>query len=247
VIVHTSLRSNKIGNCLCMLASDDGVIQLEVIEGLVRVLKVELNHFNAVCESVNGHFGTLSNSNELFFMVLDPMARVQSQRTQMPRQRFLILEVNWAQSSYLHIEELSCIEHGLLLLSCHLIEQVGVIWMIDQVDAAIGMFILAHVSEHSLFYLLGADPGRQRVTHEEDGPVLLLLKIFVLSVGHCNDKSALVNFIGYSCLRIAGQVESIKLIEEGYQVVTFKPVIDRHDSHASLLQELHVGTRHIPG
>ena len=127
VVVHASLCRNKVGNSLGMLASNDRVVQHEVVESLVRILEVELDQFNTVCEGVDGQLGTLCNRNELFFITLDSMTRVHSQRTQVPGQRLLIFQVDRSQSSHLHVEELSSVEHSLLLLSCHLIEQVGVI------------------------------------------------------------------------------------------------------------------------
>ena len=78
MIVHASLRCNKVGNSLSMLACDDGVIQHEVVECLIGVLEVELNHFDAVSKSVKGHLGALSDSNVLLFVLLDSVARVQS-------------------------------------------------------------------------------------------------------------------------------------------------------------------------
>jgi len=134
-----------------VLACNDGVVKHEVIECLVRVLEVELNHFNTIGECIKRHFCSFGNSDEFFLILVNSMARVQSQRTQVPFQGFLVLEVSRAQATYLHIEVLSCIEHCLLLFSCHLIEQVGVIWVLDQVDAAIGMFVGSHVLEHTLF------------------------------------------------------------------------------------------------
>ena len=81
VVVHASLGRDEIGDSLGMLASDDRVVEHEVVERLVGVLEVELDHFNAVREGVDGHFGALCNRNELFFILFDSMARVQSQRT----------------------------------------------------------------------------------------------------------------------------------------------------------------------
>ena len=78
VIVHAQLCRDKIGNSLSMLARDNRVIQLEIVQCLVRILKVELDHFNAVCDGVKGHLDPLSNRDELFFVIFDPVARVQS-------------------------------------------------------------------------------------------------------------------------------------------------------------------------
>lgn len=66
------------------------MIKLEVVESLAWVLKVELDHFNAVCEGVEGHLDTLCNRNELVFVILDPVSRVQGKRAQVPRQCFLV-------------------------------------------------------------------------------------------------------------------------------------------------------------
>ena len=100
-----------------MLACDDGVIQHEVVECLIGVLEVELNHFDAVSKRVKRHLGALSDSNVLLFVLLDTVTRVQSQRTQVSRQRLLIFQVDGAEATHLHIEELGCVEHRLLLLS----------------------------------------------------------------------------------------------------------------------------------
>lgn len=145
MLVHASFGCDKVSNCLSVLASNDGMVKHEVIECLVRVLEIELNHFNTIGECIKRHFSTFGDSDEFLLILINSMARVQSQRTQVLFQGFLVFEVSGAQATDLRIEKLSCIEHGLLFLSRHLIEQVGVIWVLNQVDAAIGMFIGSHV------------------------------------------------------------------------------------------------------
>ena len=75
--------------------------------------------------------------------------------------------------------------------------------------------------------------------------MLLQLECFVLCVGHRDHKRTLVNFIGYSLLRISWHVQPVELVEEGNQIVALQSVIDGHDTDASLLQKLYVGARYI--
>ena len=65
-----------------------------------------------------------------------------------------MLKIRRAKSSHLHVEELSSVKHSLFLFSCHLIEQIGVIWVLNQINSAIFVFIIGHVGEHVLFALL---------------------------------------------------------------------------------------------
>ena len=55
----------------------------------------------------------------------------------MASKRLLVHDVPGAKASYLCIEELSCVEHGLLLVFRHLIEEVRVIRVVNQVDATV--------------------------------------------------------------------------------------------------------------
>lgn len=75
--------------------------------------------------------------------------------------------------------------------------------------------------------------------------MLLNLKSFVLRICHGNNKRTLVGFIGYSELGITWQVDSIKLVEEGDEVVALQSIVDGDDTDASLLQELHMGARYV--
>ena len=75
----------------------------------------------------------------------------------------------------------------------------------------------------------------------------LLLECFILGVGHGDYERTFVCFIGYGCLGITRQVETIKLIEKGDKFVPLKSIIDRHYTDACLLQELDVSARHISG
>ena len=90
VIVHTRFCRDKIGDCLGVLACDNWVIKLEVVKSLAWVLKVELDHFNAVSEGVEGHFDSLGDRDELLFVILEPVSRVQGKWAQVPRQCFLV-------------------------------------------------------------------------------------------------------------------------------------------------------------
>ena len=85
VVIHARFRSNKVGNSLRMLASNDRMVKLEVVQSFVRVLEEELNHLDAVGEGVKGHLYTLCNRNELVILRINSMACVQSQRTKVPR------------------------------------------------------------------------------------------------------------------------------------------------------------------
>jgi hypothetical protein len=127
------------------------VIQHEVVQSFIGVLEEELDHLDAISERIEGHLCALSNRDELVVIVFDPMASVQSQRTKVPAQGLLVFQVAWAETRHLHIEELGCVEHGLFFLSCHLIEQEGIVRVFNHVDAAIGVFIRAHICQDALF------------------------------------------------------------------------------------------------
>jgi len=75
--------------------------------------------------------------------------------------------------------------------------------------------------------------------------MLLHLEGFVFRVCHGDNKRTLVSFIGYSELGITWQVDSIKLVKEGDEVVALQSIINGDDADASLLQELHVGARYV--
>ena len=127
VIIHAQLRRDQISDCLRVLARDNRVIKLEVVQCLTRVLKVELDQLQRIREAVDRHLLALADRDEAGVLVVDAVPREESQWTHVLRQCFLILEVHRSQPTHLHIEELGCVEHGLLLLSRHLIEEVGVV------------------------------------------------------------------------------------------------------------------------
>lgn len=95
----------------------------------------------------------------MIFLLLEAVARVESNRLEVALERTLFLEVLRSETGDLVIEELRCVENCLLFLARHLLEHKGVVWVLDQVDTAIGVFVLAHVGEHEPLLLLGADPG----------------------------------------------------------------------------------------
>ena len=142
-----------------MFTGNDGMIELEVVVSGARILEIELNHFNAVRESIERHLGTLSDGNELFIVILDAVASEKSDGAKMSMQRFLELKIGWAETRDLHVEELGCIEYCLFILSSHLIEKIGVVGVVDQVDPAVSVFIFTHVLQNSLRTLLCSDPS----------------------------------------------------------------------------------------
>lgn len=203
-----------------MLTSNDGVIKLEVVKSSTGVLEIELNHLDAVGESVNGHLDSLSDSDELLVVLLDSVTGVMSKGTKMSVQRFLVFQVDFTKSGSLHVKELSGIEYSLFVFSGHLVEQVGVIGVLNQVNAAVSVFILGHVLQDTLIALLRANPSGKGIAHHEDGEVLLDLESFVFSVGHCNDERTLVTFISDCKVRITRQVQTVKLIEHSDELIT---------------------------
>lgn len=74
--------------------------------------------------------------------------------------------------------------------------------MLNQVKSTVAVFVLLHLSEHVMLLLLGTDPGRQRVAHEEDREVGLFDEGLVLSVGHRDHESVLVHRVSYCKLGI---------------------------------------------
>lgn len=220
VVVQASLRSHQVGDGLGMLASNDGVIQLEVVQGLRRVLEVELDHFDGVREGVQRHFGTLGNRDEVILFLLEAVARVEGEWLQMALERILTREVLGPKTSDLVVKELGSVENGLLFLARHLLEQIGVFRVLDQVNTAVGVLVLPHVSEHEPLLLLGTDPGGQGVAHHEDWEVLLYFEVFILHVGHGNDEGIFVDTVGNGKLGVARQVQSVDLVEKSDQFVT---------------------------
>ena len=122
-------------------------------------------------------------------------------------------DVSGAKARNLRIEELSCVEHGLFLVFRHLVEEVRVIRVVNQVDATVCELVRRHIRQGILLLLLGADPRRERVTHEEDREVLLDFESGVLGVRHRDHERTFVDLIRYCLLRVAGQVDAIDLVE----------------------------------
>ena len=75
--------------------------------------------------------------------------------------------------------------------------------------------------------------------------MLFQLKVLVLHVSHCDDESALVGFISNSDLGVTGQVKTVNLVEESEELVFRQTVVNRHDAHTSLFEELDVGTGNV--
>lgn len=202
VVVQTSLSCDQVGDGLSVLPGNDRVVQLEVVKRLRRVLEVELNHFNGVGECVERHFSTLCDGNELIFILFDAMTREEGKRLQVALEGILSNEVLRAQACHLVIEELSRVEHSLLLFARHPMEQVGVIGVLNEIDATVCVFIIGHVSEGESLLLLRANPSGEGVAHHEDREVFLDLEVFVLNVRHGNHERRLVSFAGNCNLRV---------------------------------------------
>lgn len=247
VVVHPCLRSNQICDCLRVLASHNRVIQLEVVKRLCRVLEIELHHFYSIRERVERHFYSLRDRDELFLVVFNAVAGEECKGTDVFLDASLVFQIDGSKSSGLHVEKLGCVEHRLLLLSRHLIEEIAVVRVAHKVQAAVLKLERAHVSEHSTLGLLRADPRRKRVPHKEDRPVLLDLERLVLRICHCNHEGTLVGLISYGKLRVARQVDAIQLVKEVYKGVATQSVVNRHYADASLLKKLDVGARNITG
>lgn len=142
------------------------------------------------------------------------MACKDCQWAQVFRQPYLVFQVWRTKTSALHIKELGSVEDCLLLFACHLMEQIGVVRMLNEVNPAIRVFILSHVCKSAGLSLFWTHPGGERITHEENWEVLFLLKVLVFSVCHGNYEGWFVNFISNCNLGITGQVKSIYLVEE---------------------------------
>lgn len=185
------------------------MIKVEVVQRCSGVLIVELDHLNAISERIDWHLFTLGDCDILLILVVNAMSFEKSYGTEMSLNTMLVFEVSRAKSGHLHIEKLSSIEHRLFLLSCHLIEEVGVVGVLDKVDAAARILVLLHVLQISLFGLLRSDPSAQRVAHQEHWEMLLDFKGGVFSISHCNYKSTLVGCISYRKLRVTRQVDAV--------------------------------------
>lgn len=77
--------------------------------------------------------------------------------------------------------------------------------------------------------------------------MLLELEGSVLSVSHCDHERTLVGLIRYCQLTFAWQVNTIELVKHVDKLFSLKTVVDRHDTHASLFKELHMGAWDVPG
>jgi hypothetical protein len=87
------------------------------------------------------------------------VASVERKWLQVAFKSVLAFKILWSQASHLVVEKLCCVEDGLFLLTRHLVEKVSVVGVLNQVDAAVCMFLVAHVSEHVSLLLLGTDPS----------------------------------------------------------------------------------------
>lgn len=213
MIVHASFCCDQVSDCLNVLARYYRVVDHEVVQSFTGVLEVELNALNAVSEEIEWHLDSLSNGNKLLLLFVNAVTCEQGKWTQVSLQSFLVLKVDWAESTDLHVEELPCVKHRLLLLTRHLIEQICVVWMLHKVQPAVRVFISRHVSKHFALILFSTDPGCQRVAHHEDREVLVQLECLVLGVGHADDKGRLVFLISYCGLRVSRQIDAVQLVE----------------------------------
>ena len=130
------------------------MVELEVIECRTWIFKEELDHLDTVCEEVNWHLFAFSNRNELLLVILNAVTCVKGKWFQMPLECGLVFQVDRTQTSALHIEELSCVKDCLFLLSSHSIEEVSIVWVLNQIDAAVCVLQVFHVSQHVLLLLL---------------------------------------------------------------------------------------------
>lgn len=185
------------------------MIQVEIVQRCSGVLIVELDHLNSVSERIDWHLFTFGDCDVLLILVVDAMSFEHSDRTEMSLNTILVMEVSRAQSRHLHIEKLSSIEHCLFLLSRHLIEEVGVVRVLDEVDAAAGVLVFLHVLQVSFFGLFRTDPGAQGVAHQEHWEMLFDFECGVFGVSHCNYKGTLVGVISYRKLRVARKINTV--------------------------------------
>ena len=185
------------------------MVQVEIVQRCCGVLIVELDHLDSVSERIDWHLFTLSDCDVLLILVFNAMPFEESDRTEMSLNTVLVLEVGWAQTGHLHIEKLSSIKHSLFLLSRHLIEEVGVIGVLDEVDAAASVLVLLHVLQVSFLGLLGTDPGAQRVAHQEHWEMLFDFESGVFGVSHSNYKGTFVGLISYRKLRVARKINTV--------------------------------------
>ena len=185
------------------------MVQVEIVQRCSGVLIEELDHLDSVSERIDWHLFTFSDCDVLFIRFVDAMSFKKSDRTEMSLNTILVLEVSRAQSRHLHIEKLSSIEHRLFLLSRHLIKEVGVVGVLDEVDAAAGVLVFLHVLQVSFFCLFRTDPSAQGVAHQEHWEMLFDFESGVFGVSHCNYKSTLVSVISYRKLRVARKVNAV--------------------------------------
>ena len=93
VVVHSRLGCDQVSDCLRVLASDNRVVQHEVVKCLSRVLEEELYHLDPIREGIERDLGALSNRDELLVIVLDTVACEQSQRDEVRLEGILVDEV----------------------------------------------------------------------------------------------------------------------------------------------------------
>jgi hypothetical protein len=70
--------------------------------------------------------------------------------------------------------------------------------------------------------------------------VVLLIESLLLLVGQCVNERLSVQLIGYGHMGVARHVHPIELVVESPPFLLRQPEINRDDSNASLLQELHM-------
>ena len=158
VIVQTCLCCYQVGNGLCMLTGNDRVIEQEVVQSFTRVFKEELNHLDSVRECIDWHLVTLSDSNELLFVVLNTMTSEEGEWFQMSLNGWLVLQVGWTQSRALPIEELCSVEDCLFLFTGHFVEKVSVVGVLHQVHTTVRVLVFAHIRQYVALLLLRANP-----------------------------------------------------------------------------------------
>lgn len=68
---QTTFVSYQSSNRLCVLSSDQRVVENELVKRCAWIFEVKLHQFNLVSEDVKRDFNTLSNCNELVISVID--------------------------------------------------------------------------------------------------------------------------------------------------------------------------------